>query len=209
MLKKAKAVTKEVVRKAQQLQIGVMQYYSPEENPQTIDPEVAQRVTIPRVFNLKTDDSSSSAQKPLHFYVFGCAGDGKEGQKKVAEMMNQIARETSAPTFFVMLGDNFYDNGVDSASDSRFESQFHDIYHHPSHQFISGIPYFVVLGNHDHNLHSNFSLSNPGNIEGKIDFKKMAAQVEHTYQRRPKDFLKNTDVKIEDLRHWNMPSHFY
>jgi hypothetical protein len=209
MLRKVKDVTREVARKAQQLQIGVMQYYSLEDQNQPPDPEVLNRVNTPRIFNLKTDESSSSMQRPLHFYVLGCAGDGKEGQKKVADMMNLIAKNSEAPQFFVMLGDNFYDNGVDSASDPRFESQFHDVYHHPSHQYISGIPYFVVLGNHDHNLHSNFSLSNPGNIEGKIDFKKMAAQVEHTFLGRPKDFLKENDVHINDLRHWNMPSHFY
>jgi len=82
-------------------------------------------------------------------FSFMVVGDwGREGhhhQKKVANAMAVVARQTN-PRFIISTGDNFYDYGVSSARDKQWNSSFESIYD----SWLKNIPWYAVLGNHDH-----------------------------------------------------------
>lgn len=60
--------------------------------------------------------------------------------------MERAARER--PTNAVLyLGDNFYPKGVSSVDDSQWNYKFEWLY---SGAYLRGMPFFAVLGNHDH-----------------------------------------------------------
>jgi len=101
-----------------------------------------------------------SGGAPLTFVAFGDWGCGPsnchlpndEGHSPasvnanlVAQEMAKAAGETDAK-FVVALGDNFYWRGVSSENDPLFKTVFEDRFKQPELQ----VPWFVILGNHDH-----------------------------------------------------------
>lgn len=165
----------------------------------TIAIENTARLVSPHVYELINTHGHE-----LKFLTLGCQGNAKETQKKVAELMKQIADqpESQRPDFILFLGDNFYDDGVNAFDDPIFKSHFYDIYSQ------IGLPCFVALGNHDHNFHRmGFGAKGPEVAE---------RQVQHSYLP---DTLYTTNDKVKlyssdqlDLKKlplWNMPSRYY
>ena len=64
---------------------------------------------------------------------------------KVANAVAQKAAEVH-PSFFVMLGDNFYESGVTSINDPLWQAYYENIYSAASTQ----VPWYLILGNHDY-----------------------------------------------------------
>ena len=115
---------------ATKLQDHILKPASPP-SPEQIEmnnPLLEKLVNTPRIFQLKVPRLEQSLQAPLSFYVFGCAGDGKEKQKELAKMLQAISDESNRPDFVVLLGDNFYDDGVDTCNDPAFNEKFHHLY---------------------------------------------------------------------------------
>lgn len=71
---------------------------------------------------------------------------GSPEQRAVAEAMAAEAEQVR-PAAILSTGDNFYENGVASTDDPQFETSFEQVYRHPA---LTRVPWFPVLGNHDH-----------------------------------------------------------
>jgi acid phosphatase len=97
----------------------------------------------------------------LPFLAFGDFGTGKEGQKMIADAMAQKAKTDSA-AFLLALGDNFYEFGVQSTEDNQWKIKFEDMYDQPSLH----IPFYAVLGNHDHR----------GNSDAQVEYSKISSR---------------------------------
>ena len=93
--------------------------------------------------------------KYLQFLALGDFGTGDTGQFDVASGMAEKTRVDSVE-FTLLLGDNFYENGVKSFDDEQFQSKFEEVYNSPSLQ----VPFYAVLGNHDHR----------GNAEAQVEY---------------------------------------
>ncbi|MEO8400556.1 MAG: metallophosphoesterase [Gammaproteobacteria bacterium] len=160
----------------------------------------------------ETKSTAEQKSSEVCFYVEGCGGDGLAAQKKVAELMDEVARGTrKKPKFIILLGDNFYDNGVDSAKNKEaFEKHFYGVFQDHKLTEIAGIPCFIIPGNHDHNLHYW------GKTAGDIDFNKIAAQIGHSYlenysesDKKNKLYAGEEPLDLGKLPPYNMPSRFY
>lgn len=149
----------------------------------------------------------------VHFYVFGCQGSADDNQRAVAKLMHDTAQKNAKkPKFIVILGDNVYDNGVDKENDPAFKKYFDDIYLNQQLTQLHGVPCFVVLGNHDHNLHNGIR----GYWYGKADgFKKAAAQIQHTFlegnviSAEKRKLYEAESLDLKELPAWNMPRRYY
>jgi len=109
-------------------------------------------------------------KQEVTFFVFGCGGDGRDNQKKVAELINRIELLPGEKPFVILLGDNFYDYGVTSPTDWRFDQNFLQVYR----ELIKrGIKVLAIPGNHDENLHFK------GSKWGNIDFNLIKAQIDY------------------------------
>lgn len=173
--------------------------------------KAAVREVGPRVYTIEDIEDGKE-----NFYVFGCQGNGSESQREVAKLMDKIAAKTpdQKPQFILILGDNIYDWGVDSPFDPGFNKCFHDIYGNKEYGAICNIPYFLILGNHDANLHSlSFRSNNPTGEATSIN------EVAHTYtylfDEKYKDiaekrkFYEQSTLNLKDLPQWNMPYFYY
>ncbi|VVC75225.1 3',5'-cyclic adenosine monophosphate phosphodiesterase CpdA [Aquicella siphonis] len=163
--------------------------------------------------------SKVSAESPLRFFTLGCQGNAKSAQIMVANLMEQVASQSDAPPDFILiLGDNFYDWGVDAPDNPMFQTNFHAIYQNPKLGTISKIPCFVILGNHDENLHKL------GVLEAEKGVSRGMHQVAHTYLPRTKKYPTTeslqqlyrshtddevVDLDLDNLPSWNMPSRTY
>ena len=165
----------------------------------------------PRVYHLTGIEPG-----PVRFFVLGCHGNGGNTQKETAELMNVIAKdlrdsEEPMPSFILFLGDNMYDYGVPSPSAAGFSDCFHKIYYNPEMTVIHSIPSFLLLGNHDDNLHGKAFLSaNASGDETGIN------QAAHTFIANTPDNIKKraalykqNALPIDKLSHWNMPYLYY
>jgi tartrate-resistant acid phosphatase type 5 len=95
------------------------------------------------------------------FQVIGDWGLGNENQAKVARAMAEVA-DANGCDFIISTGDNFYPRGVTSATDEKFRTHFEEPYSALSLQ----VPWYVTLGNHDHN----------GDIRAQIDYGRLNAR---------------------------------
>lgn len=92
----------------------------------------------------------SSRDSPLvRGVALGDAGVGSQRQADVARAMAAVCAQltdTRGPGchLALYLGDNFYPDGVETESDSLFQSHFEQVYGDLA------LPFWVVLGNHDH-----------------------------------------------------------
>jgi tartrate-resistant acid phosphatase type 5 len=89
------------------------------------------------------------------FQVIGDWGFGNENQAKVARAMAEVA-DANGCDFIISTGDNFYPRGVTSATDEKFRTHFEE----PYSALSLRVPWYVALGNHDHN----------GDIRAQIDY---------------------------------------
>ena len=116
---------------------------------------LSMRLVLASVFLLVATANKASQEKKLTFFFYGDWGNNvnvslsESGipyeETKVANAVAQKAAEVQ-PSFFVMLGDNFYDNGVTSIEDPLWQAYYKSIYTSPSTE----VPWYVVLGNHDY-----------------------------------------------------------
>lgn len=88
---------------------------------------------------------------PVRIYALGDQGMGTTDapadrfQYRVGQAL--ASRQAAAPAEAVLLlGDNFYPGGVSSTADPQFETAFRD----PYPAAALPLPFWVVLGNHDH-----------------------------------------------------------
>lgn len=95
----------------------------------------------------------------LEFLALGDAGTGGDGQKLVAKALANQAK-LHPISFFLLLGDNFYEFGVSSVNDSKWNDRFENIYSSETLNY----PFYAVLGNHDYY----------GNIQAQIDYTKIS-----------------------------------
>ena len=101
-----------------------------------------------------TEDLQSK-KGPLTFFFYGDWGHNVPAnvsesgiayeEVKVANAVAQKAAEVH-PSFFVMLGDNFYENGVASVNDPLWQAYYKSVYSAPSTE----VPWYLILGNHDY-----------------------------------------------------------
>ncbi|EME27847.1 acid phosphatase [Galdieria sulphuraria] len=88
-----------------------------------------------------------SSSPEFSFMVVGDWGrEGHHHQKRVASAMAVLARYVK-PRFIISTGDNFYEDGVASARDKQWNISFENVY---SYRMLENIPWYAVLGNHDH-----------------------------------------------------------
>lgn len=177
--------------------------------------------TIEKMINAASKSSSSQESKktpPLNFYVLGCGEHNTDNKKIVAELMNEVARGTKKkPDFIVILGDNFEESGVKSSNSESFINGFDKVYHAKELEAISGIPCFVIPGNHDH----GFPILYPFRVTGiNNDYSKISHEVNHSYvdekgveSPAKKELLGKNTLHTEQLRKagqtWNMPGRYY
>ena len=92
----------------------------------------------------------------FNFFVLGDWGrDGKFNQQEVAGQMIEQAKR-SAPSFIMVTGDNFYEDGVKDIYDDHWKASYEDIYKELTKKY----PWYVSLGNHDYR----------GNPQAEIDY---------------------------------------
>ena len=102
-----------------------------------------------------TTTSAQPSQNQLTFFFYGDWGHNVPAnvsesgiafeEVKVANAVAAKAAELS-PSFFVMLGDNFYESGVASIEDPLWQAYYKNIYNSPSTE----LPWYLILGNHDY-----------------------------------------------------------
>ncbi len=121
--------------------------------PGTTDATTA--TTTPPPADSSAGDGSSSGGPPsdgesgvVRFIALGDSGEGNEAQQLVANAAELVC-EADGCDFALLLGDNFYDVGVTSVDDPQFITKFELIYQN------LGIPFYVILGNHDYGTLAN------------------------------------------------------
>lgn len=102
-----------------------------------------------------------AASQVVRILAIGDTGEGNEGQNAVADRMSEKCLEVGGCDAVLVNGDNFYDNGVQSVDDPQWGPKFEGPYDRPG---LDGLPFYVVLGNHDHGPTSS------GNKQAQIDY---------------------------------------
>lgn len=95
------------------------------------------------------------ADSELRLIAIGDFGRGDSGQMAVASRM-ALYHQADPVDMVLLAGDNFYETGVISTEDPLFDLYFREIYSTD----ILDLPFYVVLGNHDHY----------GNAEAQINY---------------------------------------
>lgn len=92
----------------------------------------------------------------FNFFAMGDWGrDGKFNQQDVAVQMIQHAKKLK-PSFVLLTGDNFYDDGVKNINDDHWKASYEEIYKGLTKKY----PWYVSLGNHDYR----------GSVQAEIDY---------------------------------------
>ena len=102
-----------------------------------------------------------SGAKVVRLLAIGDTGEGNEAQHAVGDRMNEKCQQVGGCDAVLVNGDNFYDNGVESVSDPQWLDKFEEPYDRAN---LNGVPFYVVLGNHDHGPTSS------GNKQAQIDY---------------------------------------
>lgn len=176
--------------------------------------KTAAYATSPRTYILETPPLGQK----INFLVFGCQGNAKEEQKRTAALMNQMAKEVKAD-FYIVLGDNFYDEGVATPDDPAFDSHFYQIYANPlTVPHLASLPGFVIQGNHDQGRwktgeYKQQILSTAGLSSTRLKGVDLGMnQVAHTYYGNASAkvaLYQASPLKLNKLPPWNMPSRYY
>lgn len=105
------------------------------------------------------DNATTAAKDRLSFLAVGRQGYGNRATREVAHSMEAVLARQGDVSFTLLLGDNFYPTGVESTQDPQWTEKFESLYDGP-HQ--KTMPFFVVLGNHDHQ----------GNVDAELQYAK-------------------------------------
>lgn len=81
------------------------------------------------------------------FFALGDQGSGRYRQQGVAWLLERECQSDMHVNFTLLLGDNFYPQGVSTVDDPLWDEYFESMYDGPC---LSGLPFFAMLGNHDH-----------------------------------------------------------
>ncbi|WP_437596306.1 metallophosphoesterase [Sorangium sp. So ce590] len=90
--------------------------------------------------------------KVVRIIAIGDTGEGNLAQHQVADRMSDKCLEVGGCHAVMMNGDNFYNHGVVDTSDAQWGPKFEQPYDRPG---LNGLPFYAVLGNHDHGPSSN------------------------------------------------------
>lgn len=90
--------------------------------------------------------------KEIHFFALGDQGSGSLEQRAVADAMDKLARKNKNLDFVILLGDNFYIDKKLTLNSPEWNTMFEEVY---SGAYLSAIPFYAILGNHDADLSSN------------------------------------------------------
>lgn len=104
-------------------------------------------VWVPHYRQLPDNPSAFAALGDIHFLALGDQGTGRLDQWLVARGMEKVAQQQGRLDFVALLGDNFYPRGVDSSTARAWLSHFENVYRG---EYLEAVPFFAVLGNHDH-----------------------------------------------------------
>ncbi len=88
----------------------------------------------------------------VRIIAIGDTGEGNLAQNQVADRMSEKCIEVGGCHAVMMNGDNFYDNGVADTGDAQWGPKFEQPYDRAG---LNGLPFYAVLGNHDHGPSSN------------------------------------------------------
>jgi predicted phosphodiesterase len=111
----------------------------------------------------KTNNDASNGgieSQDLNILAFGDWGTGTPSQFEHAKGLEKHCKAEKCD-FGLMLGDSFYPAGVKSVNDPFFKERFEDVYG------PLGIPFYVVLGNHDYGV-----ILKQGNPQAQVDYTK-------------------------------------
>lgn len=100
----------------------------------------------------------------IRILAIGDTGEGNAAQHQVADRMSEKCIEVGGCHAVIMNGDNFYDHGVVDTSDAQWGPKFEQPYDRPG---LSGVPFYAVLGNHDHGPSSS------GVRQAQIDYSRL------------------------------------
>lgn len=182
--------------------------------------------THTRTFDLKAEHARDTAAHPLRVAIFGCQGSGNKHQTEVAKMLADVcANPETRPDFIVVLGDNVYDYGAHFAADPSITECFDNIY--LQHESLNGIPFFVILGNHDGGFQNKavVTLGKASNSNLQTGYTQSMHEVAHSYMpsrrldkergevsyttENKKTIYSNPALNLADLPSWNMPRRYY
>lgn len=79
--------------------------------------------------------------------ALGDQGSGNFQQWAVAHAMENVAQNNGQLDMVVLLGDNFYGNPLTGTSDLSWRTKFESVYWG---HWLSHVPFYAVLGNHDY-----------------------------------------------------------
>lgn len=114
-------------------------------------------VWAPHYRQLADQPSALASLRDIHFLALGDQGSGTPAQWLVAHSMEKLAAEQGRLDFVTLLGDNFYPRGIASSRQSEWVSHFENVY---QGKHLDAVPFFAVLGNHDH----------MGNPQAELDY---------------------------------------
>lgn len=93
-----------------------------------------------------------SGSRVVRIIAVGDTGEGNQAQNEVGDRMSEKCLAVGGCQAIMMNGDNFYDSGVASTDDEQWGPKFEQPYDRPG---LNGLPFYVVLGNHDYGPTSN------------------------------------------------------
>lgn len=133
--------------------------------------------THPKLIRISSDPSASGS---VSFFALGDQGTGGITQWRIARAMEIEAEKYQALDFVTLLGDNFYSKEKLTINSPQWMSKFENVY---SGKYLSSVPFYAVLGNHDHgkseSSNEETSVSNIRNadsttgIEAQVEYSKM------------------------------------
>jgi hypothetical protein len=96
-------------------------------------------------------------QNPSQVTLFALGDQGTGGlqQWRVANGMERVAEREGGVNMTFLLGDNFYGRDLTGISDFAWQLKFERVYHG---RWLSQVPFYAVLGNHDYPVSSSVEL---------------------------------------------------
>jgi tartrate-resistant acid phosphatase type 5 len=118
-------------------------------------------------------------QDRISFLAVGRQGYGNRWAAEIAASMGRVATEHGAH-FVVLTGDNFYPTGVTSVADTQWQDKFERLYREES---LSALPFFAVMGNHDHAGNAEAQLAYARERRGSGRWRMPALQYHYDFGR--------------------------
>jgi len=95
------------------------------------------------------------APSSVSLIALGDQGSGRLQQWLVAQSMERVAERDGRLDLVVLLGDNFYGKSLTGTADRNWEMKFERVYWG---RWLSRVPFYAVLGNHDYPLSQEVEL---------------------------------------------------